>query len=75
MIPGGILHDVQALARHQYYAGQKANDNSQLPLAFMGICSVALGCSMLWSAYQKHGKFVEGLRQAGRQGGRPLPPR
>ena len=66
MIPGGNLRDVEAVAKHYFYEGQRSGSDSQVPLAFMGAVTVAIGATMLWTAYQKHTKFVDGLRKAGK---------
>ena len=66
---GGGLHDLQAIARHYYYEGKKNGTQSDAPLAFIGVCSVAIGCKILFDVYKRHNSFVEGLRDAGKGGG------
>ncbi len=53
MIPGGNLRDVEAIAKHFYYESERHRENSNIPLIFMGVCSVAIGATMIWHGGMK----------------------
>lgn len=53
MIPGGNLRDVEALAKHFYYEGQREGKESTLPLVFMGAVTTAIGATMLYHGGKK----------------------
>jgi hypothetical protein len=49
-------HDLGALAKHAYYDSKQRGEDTSMPLAFMGLCTVAVGIGMLVSAYEKISK-------------------
>ena len=53
MIPGGNLRDVEAIAKHFYYEGQREGKDASLPLVFMGAVTTAIGATMLYHGGKK----------------------
>lgn len=53
MITGGNLRDVEAIAKHFYYEGQRSGSESQFPLVFMGAVTTAIGATMLYKGGRK----------------------
>ncbi len=53
MIPGGNLRDIEAIAKHFYYEGQRTGHESQFPLIFMGAVTTAIGASMVFHGGKK----------------------
>jgi hypothetical protein len=63
-IHGGGLRDLNNLARHYYYSDKRSNRDTSGTLAFMGAVTVAIGCKMLWTAWE-HTKAGRGMRGHG----------
>lgn len=60
------LHDMRHVGQHYLHSARKKGEDTSTPLAFMGAVTVALGCKMLWEAFQKK----NGHRNTGYRRGR-----
>ena len=47
------LYDLRSVGQHCLSSARKSGDDTSTPLAFMGAITVAIGCKMMWDAYQK----------------------
>ena len=58
------LYDLRSMGNHALHAARKKGEDTSTPLAFMGAVTVALGCKMLWEAFQKKsGHRIGGYRR------------